>query len=99
MAKRSAKSSASLIQKVKELSNGDSYKFKRKCWYDDYCLSHPEQAAELLELAQDWVKCGDTKQALPQVSLLYRFCADNCQGLEKVRLAAFRMWIGTLGGS
>lgn len=96
MAKRGIERSKSLIQKAKELSDG--YKYKRKCWYDDYCLSHPEQAAELLELVKDWANNGDTKQALPQVSLLYRFCVDNCEGLNNVRMASFRMWVATFGG-
>lgn len=96
MTRRSVKRSTTLIEKAKELSG--KYKKKRQCWYDEYCRSHPKEAKELKEFAEDWLNSGDSRQALPKLVMLHRFCVENCEGLSEVRYQAFRTWMGTLGG-
>lgn len=86
--------SESLIDKA--MKSSEIYKLKRSGWYQNYVITNPAEAEELCELIKDWLSGGATREAIPNLAALHRFCLDNCANLKPIRYHSFHTWVRQL---
>lgn len=65
-------------------------------WFVRLSRSHPKIAAELEEVAKDWLNGGETRVIFDKLTELHRFVVDTVPEVKDIKYATFTSWLKNL---